>query len=122
MMNAAILFDEHNPGARIALKRAHLAQVERVPDLTRYGASRHCLLHTAQFGIQFTDPIVDWRLQTNALIEFRLHGRNRIGIGKQTNVSAIHLDGKSPTRPYVEQLLKRLIKRARRLFPVNLLA
>jgi hypothetical protein len=75
MMNTAILFDEHNPGARIALKRTHLAQVERVPDLTGYGASRHCLLHAAQFGLQFTDPIVDWRFQPKSLIDLGFSDR-----------------------------------------------
>jgi hypothetical protein len=49
MMNTAIAFDEHNPSARIALKRTKLAQVERVPNLTCYWVSVHrCLLCTLQ--------------------------------------------------------------------------
>jgi hypothetical protein len=50
MMNAAIALDEHDPSARIALKRTEVAQVECVPNLTCYWVSiRHCLLRTLQF-------------------------------------------------------------------------
>src|SRR6185437_12178178 len=36
MMSTTITFDEHDPSARITLKRTRLAQVERVPNLTCY--------------------------------------------------------------------------------------